>query len=149
MPDENMDVIQKLIEVCREGHEGYLEAAEHVRNSALRAFFSSQSMERAKFAAELESVARRLGNEDLSQDPSLANLIHRAWIDLKIRFGSNDATVLGAVESGERAAKDLYLQALSAGLPAEVQTLIERQAESVVGAYDQVCTLHNVYVKAA
>jgi uncharacterized protein (TIGR02284 family) len=149
MADKNMDVIKKLIETCRDGQAGYLEAAEHARNTELRAFFSGQSMERARFAAELESMARRLGEADPSRGPSLANQMHRAWIDLKHRLGGGDGGVLGSVEAGERNAKDHYLQALDAGLPPDAQTILERQAESVFAAYNQVCTLRNVYAKAA
>jgi uncharacterized protein (TIGR02284 family) len=149
MADEEMDVIKKLIETCRDAQAGYLEAAEHVRSSALRAFFSRQSIERAKFAAELESVARRRGETEPDQSPSIANKIHRAWIDLKTKFGGGDASVIESVEFEERSAKDHYLEALSVGLPLDLQTVLERQAESVVGAYEQVCTLRKVYRQAA
>ena len=57
----NLEIIEKLIETCRDGQAGYLEAAEHARNSELRDFFSQQAMERARFAAELEHVAERFG----------------------------------------------------------------------------------------
>ena len=144
-----LDVIEKLIETCRDGQAGYLEAAEHAKNAELRAFFSGQSMERARFAAQLESVARRLGAADPSRGPSIASKMHCAWIDLKHRLGGGDAGVLGCVEAGESTAKNHYLQALRAGLPPEVQTILERQAESVSAAYDQVCALRSMYKKAA
>jgi uncharacterized protein (TIGR02284 family) len=147
--DKNVELIKKLIETCRDGQAGYLEAAEHARNADLRAFFSQQAMERARFAAELGSAARRLGEADPSQGPSIASKMHRAWIDLKYKLGGRDAGVLSSVESGEHIAKEHYLEALRAGLPPEVQTILERQAESVFAAYDQVCSLHSVYTKAA
>lgn len=148
--DKNVDLIKKLIETCRDGQAGYLEAAEHARNAELRAFFSRQAMERARFAAELESVLRRLGEADASQgSTSMVSKMHRAWIDLKFKLGGRDAAVLSSVEAGEFNAKSHYLEALHAGLPSEVQTILERQAESVFAAYDQVCSLHSMYAKAA
>jgi uncharacterized protein (TIGR02284 family) len=149
MMDGKLDLIKKLIETCRDGQAGYLEAAEHARNAELRAFFSSQSMERARFAAELESVARRLGASDPSCSPSIANKMHRAWIDLKHRLGGGDSGVLGSVEAGEYNAKIHYQQAMYAGHPPDVQAILERQAESVFAAYDQVSTLRNMYRNAA
>lgn len=143
-----LEVIDKLIEICRDGQAGYLEAAEHTRNAELRAFFSTQAMERARFAAELESVARRLGEADPSRGPSLISKMHCAWIDLQHKLGG-DAGVLGCVEDGESVAKNQYLQALQAGLPPNVLSIIERQAESVSAAYGQVCALRSMYKKAA
>jgi uncharacterized protein (TIGR02284 family) len=149
MADDNLDGIKKLIETCRDGQAGYLEAAEHAKNAELRAFFSGQSMERARFAAELESVARRLGEAYPTRSPSMANKMHCAWIDLKYKLGGGDAGVLHSVEAGEHNAKNHYQQALDAGLPPEVRTILERQAESVFAAYDQVCMLRDMYKKAA
>ena len=147
--DKNVDLIRKLIETCRDGQAGYLEAAEHARNPDLRAFFSQQAMERARFAAELEGLMRRLGEDESSPGPSIASKMHRAWIDLKYRLGGRDLGVLGSVEAGEHNAKTHYLEALQAALPPEVQTILERQAESVFAAYDQVCSLRSVYSNAA
>jgi len=147
--DKNVDLIKKLIETCRDGQAGYMEAAEHSRNAELRAFFSQQSMERARFAAELESVLRRMGGAGQSHGPSIASKMHRAWIELKYKLGGRDAGVLGSGEAGEYNAKSHYLEALQANLPPEVQATLERQAESVFAAYDQVCSLHSVYTKAA
>jgi uncharacterized protein (TIGR02284 family) len=147
--DKNVDLIKKLIETCRDGQAGYLEAAEHARNSTLRAFFSQQAMERARFAAELEHLARHLGETDPFQDTSIAGKMHRAWIDLKYKLGGRDSGVLGSVEAGEHNAKAHYLEALQADLPPEVQSIVQRQAESVFAAYDQVRSLYSVYTKAA
>jgi uncharacterized protein (TIGR02284 family) len=145
----SIDVINKLIETCRDGQAGYLEAAEHAHNAELRAFLSSQSMERARFAAELEATARRLGEADPSQSPSMAGRMHRAWIDLKHMLGGGDAGVLGSVKVGEHNAISHYRQALQAGLPPDLQAIVERQAESVSAAYDQIDMLHNMCRKAA
>jgi uncharacterized protein (TIGR02284 family) len=148
-PIDLLELIKKLIETCRDGQAGYLEAAEHARNAELRSFFSTQSMERARFAAELESVARRMGEASPAYSPSVASMVHRAWIDLKHKLGGGDCGVLGSVEVGERNAVSHYREALQAALSPEVKSILERQAESVSAAYDQVCTLRNMYRNAA
>jgi uncharacterized protein (TIGR02284 family) len=149
MANDIIEVLEKLIETCRDGQAGYLDAAEHSRNAELRNYFQRQSMERSKFAGELEKVAQRLGESDPGRSPSIANKLHRAWIDVKYRLGGGDASVLGSVEAGEDNAKHHYLEALRADLPVDVRTIIERQAESVFDAYAQVRTLRDVYKRAA
>jgi uncharacterized protein (TIGR02284 family) len=149
MADDSLDIIAKLIETCRDGQAGYLEAAELARNHALRGFFSNRAMERARFAAELEHIAIRLGEADPSRGPSLANQLHRAWIDLKNRLGGGDASVLESVEVGESNAQHHYRAALQAGLPPEMHRVVEEQAESISAALDQIRTLRDVYKRAA
>ncbi len=149
MVDHTLDVIDKLIETCRDGQAGYLEAAEHTRNEELRIFFSRQALQRAKFAGELENIARRLGEADPNRTSSVASTLHRAWIDLKHRLGGGDASILQSVESGEHNARNHYHEALQAGLPHDVQELVEEQAESVFFAHDQVRTLQDMYNSAA
>jgi len=149
MANDTVDIIEKLIETCRDGQVGYLEAAEHARNKELRDYFQHQSMERSKFAGELVKVALHLGETDPDRNPSIANKLHRAWIDVKQRLGGGDASVLGSVEVGEDNAKHHYQEALLADLPPDVHSMIERQAESVFDAYDQVRTLRDMYKRAA
>jgi uncharacterized protein (TIGR02284 family) len=147
--NDTLNVIEQLIETCRDGQAGYLEAAEYAHNHELRAFFSQQALERAKFAGELESEARHLGESDPSRKSSMAGSLHRAWIDLKHRLGGGDASILESVGVGENIAREHYQDALKAGLPSDLQEIVERQAESVFGAHDQVRTLQGVYKKAA
>jgi uncharacterized protein (TIGR02284 family) len=149
MADETIEIIEKLIETCRDGQAGYLEAAEHARNAELKDYFQRQSLERSKFAGELVRVAQRLGETDPDRSPSIANKLHRAWIDLKHKLGAGDAGVLESVQTGEDNAKSHYTEALRATLPFEVHALIERQSESVSDAFDQVHTLCDVYKRAA
>lgn len=143
--NETIDVIEKLIETCREGQAGYLEAAELAKNHELRAFFSQRALERAKFAGELENEARHLGESDPGRKPSVVSSLHRAWIDLKHKLGGGDASILESVEGGEQKATDIYEEALQADLPSDVRAIVERQAESVYAAHDQVRTLRGVY----
>ncbi len=114
---------------------------------------------------ELSSPSRRWSGPDLRPSwrasrgvwvkptpvagPSIASKMHRAWIDLKYKLGGRDAGVLDSVEAGEHNAKNHYLEALQADLPPEVQTIVERQAESVFAAYDQVRSLRDMFGSAA
>lgn len=138
-------VIRKLIETCRDGQAGYMEAAEVAKNSELRNFFSQQSLERSKFAGELENIARNLGEANPNRGTSYANKLHRAWIDLKQRLGAGDASVLSSVQLGESYAKIQYKEAMRADLPANIHAIIERQAESVSTAYDEVNAVSSIY----
>jgi uncharacterized protein (TIGR02284 family) len=149
MADDTIDVIDKLIETCRDGQEGYRDAAEHTQTPQLKDFFNRQSLERAKFAGELEGIAQRLGESDPDRGPSISSKLHRAWFDLKQKFGGGDLSILESVEAGEDNAKKNYQEALRADLPLDVHTVIERQAHSVLAAHDEARNLRDAHKRAA
>ncbi|HVJ04525.1 MAG TPA: PA2169 family four-helix-bundle protein [Candidatus Saccharimonadales bacterium] len=149
MANNTIDVLETLIETCRDGQAGYRDAAEHTQNAELKEFFSRQSLERAKFSGELESVVQRLGEPDPDRGPSISNKLHRAWFDLKQKLGGGDVSILESVEAGEDNAKKHYQDALNATLPGDVKSTVERQAQSVLATHDRVRSLRDQYKKAA
>lgn len=149
MSKDTLDIIDKLIETCRDGQEGYRDAAEHTKTPELREFFNRQSLERAQFAGELENVAQRLGEPDPDRGTSMSNKLHRAWFDLKQKLGGGDASVLESVETGEANAKKHYEEALNSRLPSDIKGIIERQVQSMATAHDQLRMLRDRYKTAA
>ena len=148
--DENnvVSVLENLIETCKDGEKGYKDAAEHVKRSDLKGYFNEQSMERGRFATELQSQLARVGKPDKKVSGSASAAIHRAWIDTKVALGGGDHTILESVEKGEDNAKETYQKALSGALPAGVDEIVRRQAASVQRAHDKVKMLRDT-AKAA
>lgn len=138
--DQNdaVSVIKNLIETCKDGQKGYQDAAAHTKRSELKTFFNEQSLERSRFAGELEAELPRLGKPDEKVSGSASAALHRAWIDTKVSLGGGDKTILESVEKGEDNAKDTYQKALSGSLPANVTEIVRRQAASVQRAHDKV-----------
>jgi uncharacterized protein (TIGR02284 family) len=147
--DDVRDVIQDLIETSRDGQNGYRDAAEHVTDSEIRSFFLEQSLERARFAGELEDLLREFGESNPDRSGSVAGALHRKWIDTKAALGGGDHTILESVEQGEDSAKNAYQKALNAALPANILEVVRRQAESVRAAHDHVKLLRDRLKKAA
>jgi len=147
--DDARNVIQDLIETLRDGQNGYREAAEHIKDSEIRSFFQEQSLERARFAGELEDLIREFGESNPDRSGSVAGTLHRKWIDAKAALGGGDHTILESVEQGEDSAKKAYENAFNASLPANVLEVVRRQAESVRAAHDHVKLLRDRVKKAA
>src|SRR6476646_3081561 len=124
MSDELRDILQRLIETCRDGETGYLHAASVVRDSELKGYFQQQSLERARFLAELTEAVKRLGEPDPDTSGSTAAVLHRAWFELKDDLGGGDHTLLESVEHGEDSAKHSYENALEKVLPAGIDELV-------------------------
>jgi uncharacterized protein (TIGR02284 family) len=144
-----VDIVEKLIETCKDGENGYRDAAEHVKRSDLKSFFLTESLERAKFAGELQAELPRLGEHDKKDSGSASAAVHRAWIDTKVAMGAGDKAILESVERGEDSAKEDYEKALQGSLPANVSEIVRRQAASVVKAHDRVRDLRDAAKAAA
>jgi uncharacterized protein (TIGR02284 family) len=137
-------VLQELVDICRDGQNGYRDAADHVTDSHLREFLNEQSLARAGFAGEIEQEMIRLGKADPDTSGSAAAGIRRAWIDFKSGLGGGDATILASVESGEDRAKATFEKALQEpNLPEDLATLVRRQLVSIVAAHDHVRSLRD------
>jgi uncharacterized protein (TIGR02284 family) len=143
--DENnaISVIENLIETCKDGQKGYQDAATHVKRSDLKTYFNEQSLERARFAGELEAELIRLGKPDKKVTGSVSGTLRRAWIDTKVSLGGGDKTILESLEAGEDDAKESYQKALSGPLPGDVMEIIRRQAASVQRTHDKVKSLRD------
>ncbi len=148
--DENnaISVVENLIETCKDGQKGYQDAAEHVKRTDLKTYFNEQSLERARFAGELEAELVRLGKPDKKVSGSVGGALRRAWIDTKANLGGGDKTILDSVEAGEDTAKETYQKALAGSLPGNLMEIIRRQAASVQAAHDKVKSLRDT-AKAA
>ena len=142
--DHTIDVLEKLIETCRDGQNGYRDAAEHIKNTAYREFFNEQSTERAQFAGELENEVIRLGKHDPDRTGSTTAAVHRRWIDLKASLGGGDHSILSSIEAGEDNAKKQYQEAIAdTGLPQDIRDILSRQAQSIIAAHDRVRDLRD------
>ncbi len=138
--DQNnaLHLVEDLIETCKDGENGYRDAAAHVKRADLKTFFLSQSLERAKFAGELQAELPGLGEHGKKDSGSVAAALHRAWIDAKASLGGGDKTILESVERGEDSAKEAYQKAINSDLPGNIAEIVRRQAASVKKAHDQI-----------
>jgi uncharacterized protein (TIGR02284 family) len=137
MADDTLDLLKDLIETCKDGETGYVHAAGVAEDPQLKAYFTEQSLERARFGKELRAEAERLGDKP-DASGSVSAVLHRVWFETKATVGLGDQSTLNSVEQGEDRAKKDYEKALSSQLPDDLRATLQRQAESVIKAHDYV-----------
>src|SRR5215510_15362431 len=102
--DKVIDVLNDLIETCRDGEMGFQEASENAKDRDLRQFLSDTAQQRAAFAGELQEHVRALGG-DPAKKGSVAGSMHRAWMNIKGTLsGKDDQAILNEAERGEDSA---------------------------------------------
>lgn len=136
--DKVISTLNDLIETCRDGQNGFKEAAENVKSPDLKTFCNEIAIERGQFLGELQGEVRRLGG-DPEKSGSTAGAMHRVWMDIKGTFtGKDDHSILSECERGEDSAVDTYRDALKLGLPANILSTVERQFQSIKQVHDRV-----------
>ncbi len=133
MADSN-ELVKTVIEVLHDGHKGYADIGEEIKNPEMRAFFLSESRIRETFATELSAAA---GLSDVGGTATAA--LHRSWGDLKAKLGGGDHTLLETAEQGEDAAKKAYKEALEdTTISGSIRALLQQQQVHVQSAHNKV-----------
>ena len=147
--DDVISMLNGLIETCRDGQEGFKEAAEGVKHSDLKTTFYEYSQQRAEFAGVLQGLVRSLGG-DPETEGSFAGAVHRGWIDLKSAItGGDDQSILNECERGEDSAKEAYADALKHNLPSDVSDILQQQYQGVQAAHNRVKGFRDSMQKSA
>jgi uncharacterized protein (TIGR02284 family) len=136
--NEVIEILNGLIQTCRDGQEGFRTAAENIRNSEFRRLFNIFSQQRAQFVSELQAEVHRLGGAP-EESGSVGGTLHRGWMNLegKVSRGSEAAIILEC-HRGEEAAVNNYEEVLKADLPLDVQYVVKRQYMDIKDAYDRI-----------
>lgn len=130
--------LNDLIETCRDGQNGFKEAAENVKGPDLKTFLNQTASERAQFVNELQLEVRRLGSDPQKTGLTTA-AIRRAWLDIKgMLAGKDDYSILSECENAEDSTVEVYKDALKLGLPTNILSTVERQFQSVKQVHDRV-----------
>lgn len=141
--DDVISTLNGLIETCKDGQDGFKEAAEGVDRSDLKSLFYEFSQQRSQFVGELQELVRTLGG-DPEKSGSVAGAIHRGWMNIKTAVtGNDDAAILNECERGEDSAKKAYKDAIETALPANIASTVQTQFAAVQAAHDRVKALRD------
>jgi uncharacterized protein (TIGR02284 family) len=141
------DILNGLVETCKDGENGFRSAAEGVEDPTLKRLFESYSQQRGEFAVELQAEVRRAG-KDPSDTGHVAGALHRGWMNIKAAVtGRDEGAIIAECERGEDVAVRSYSEALEKTLPTDVRALIERQFLQVKEAHDHIRSLERAHEK--
>ena len=148
MKNQN-EIIDDLIEMLKDGQEGFEQAAESVKDPQLKSLFSEYSQQRARFAVELRSKAQSPDERESKMSGSAAGALRRGWINLKSAVTQgDDHAILAECERGEDSAVEEFRKALNDDLSVPVQEMVSRQYAEIKQAHDRVKHLRDAAKKS-
>ena len=142
--DAALALLHSLLRIWRDSAEGYATAARDVPDAEVSRLFERYRSERMKMVKELEERIVALRG-DPNVNPSIAGVVHRAWMDYRAGNDDNPThSLLAEVERGEDMAVDAVKQALKErDIDAATHHLFERHYELVQAAHDRIKQLRD------
>jgi uncharacterized protein (TIGR02284 family) len=123
--------MQVVIDTLIDSQEAFQQIGAELKDESLKNYFLAESLKRAEFRGEIESVLHREGVHDINESGTTAGTVHRAWADIKSRLGGGDHTLLATAEQGEDEAQEAYDKAMDTYLPLPVRQLLTSQAAHI------------------
>ena len=141
---EIISTLNGLIETLKDGQEGYKQSASGVDDPQLKTLFDTLSLQRSKFAGELQNEVVTMGDPAPEDASSVTGSMHRAWINVKSAVTNRDRhAILAEAERGEDAAMSAYSDAMKKDLPAPIKEVVSRQSVEVKVAHDKIRALRD------
>lgn len=139
--------LKGLISILNDGKIGYKEAVDSVESENLKSTFIEFSNQRSAYAQELKQHILQHGGESDDDDGGVLGALHRAWLDIKDAFTSNDdGAILDAIETGEQAALDKYDEVLENYRDhADHHAMLTKQRQGVADALRKIESLSAQY----
>lgn len=133
--EEMTKKINDLLEKNYDAEKGYKKAAEIVDDNKLKQFFEEQAQNRYDFGHTLKDEIKNIGSTP-DKGGSTTGDLHRAWMDIKSTFTSQDEeAILKEVQKGEEAAVEEYTNVINdTTLPPTTKTILEQQRNNVQSA---------------
>lgn len=138
-----VSTLNGLIEISRDGAEGFRTCAEDANDEALKLYFENRAQSCEEAVRQLSAEVRRQGG-DPDRGGTLTGALHRTWLDIRAALTNRDnVAVLEECERGEAAAVVAYENALRQELPGEVRALLDQQYEGAKRNHDRVRQLRD------
>jgi len=137
---DTASAVQSVIEILIDSQEGLVTVGERLRDLNLKRYFFAESLKRAQFIGELETLAREQGLMKIREKGTAVAKVHRTWARIKSRFGGSDHALLVTAEHGERAIARAYGNVVRAHLLLSIRRLLALQFKHIhaVHAYVKI-----------
>lgn len=140
--NEIISDLKGLVNIVNDGKEGYESASETTDNIELKGLFLKYSAQRAGYAMELKKHIAQHGGDSENEDGGILGSLHRTWIDIKQALSSKeDAAILSAIETGEKAAIEKFDKCLEDyASHADHIGLLQKQRTGILEALKEIET---------
>lgn len=137
--------LNDILEKTYDAEKGFKKAAENTENVALKSYFENKAKQRYDFGHALKSEITSFGQK-VEKGDSFTSKAHRAWMDVKSMFSSDDAeAMLEEAIRGEKAAIKEYDEVLKdTSLPSSTSSVLRSQKVAIENGLSNIKTLEDL-----
>jgi uncharacterized protein (TIGR02284 family) len=146
---EAEDILQSVVNSLIDSQVSFRKLGEEMNDPMLKEIFLAESLQRARFRGDLESVLHEEGVHNITETGTVAGTLRRAWGEAKYRIVRSDLTLLERAENSEDAIIKVYAEALETAFPFPVRQMMVSQFTSINSTHDFVKSVRDVARKAA
>ena len=140
---EVFDVLNELLEACRDGEYGFRECADLSKADNLTELLNRYADETQDNATELQVLVNEMGGE-VAERGSTAGALHRGWVSMRGTLtGYSADSMLAECERGQDTLLAAYNKARAQNLPANVMEVVGRQSAGVQKNHDRIKELRD------
>ncbi|UWX54437.1 PA2169 family four-helix-bundle protein [Maribacter litopenaei] len=139
------DKLNDILEKTYDAEKGFKKAADNTDNVALKTYFENKAKQRYDFGHELKDEIASFGQK-VEKGDSFTSKAHRAWMDVKALFSSDDAeSMLEEAIRGEKAAVEEYNEVLQeTSLPSSTSAVLKSQKHAIENGLSNIKTLEDL-----
>lgn len=138
---ETEGALRTIIESLIDAQQGFQKIGEDLKDETLKRYFLEESLKRAEFRGELETILHQEGVRDIEETGTPSGTFLRLFTRLKTAIGAGNHALLESAEEAEDESRRAYESALEKFLPAPIREVLIRQAAHIERSHS--------YVKAA
>jgi uncharacterized protein (TIGR02284 family) len=131
--------LQNVIDNLIDSQQALQQIGERLQDEVVKHFFLAESLRRAEFRGELETILHREGVSDIHVNGTMAGTAHRIWARFESAVGAGDHSLLSTAEAMENVAYGAYDTALNSNLPLSTREVLRTQAAHVKLSHDYIC----------
>ncbi len=147
VPQESIDQLNRLVQLCIDTRESYEQAADTVETDRFKKLFTEFAEQRNQFATQLSNLILQYGGQPQEFGTDNGS-IRRGWENIRaVLSPATEESVLDSLEAGEDKAKESYEAALDFELPEKAQEIVQRQYEAVLRVHDEIRDLRNAHAR--
>lgn len=140
--EEQLQHLQDLVAVAKDGELGYATAASHVDDTRLATIFAEYAKERARFVRDLQREIERLGGVAPGESGTVTGSVFRGWMNLKSTLtGGGPEAIVAACETGEDSAAAAFERVVNSDVSGETRSLIEAEWAKIKEAHQRMINL--------
>lgn len=146
MPDISENIkeaepaLRAVIDVLLDCQAGLRTIGDRLKDESLRRFFLAESLKRARFRGDIQSLLHRHGIHDILETAHFGVSVPHAWANLKSMRCDGDHSLLETAQEGENVAQKAYSDLLKQYLPLPLRQLLSKQAAHIQMSHDHIRT---------